>query len=161
MGLFSWLFGKKKKKGKEEVEKKGDSKVIVGNVNKLGSQATAPHGAVIDPEEGELQTPATVAGSSKPLDKEEDKTTDEKIVEERIEDAKEGKTKKPLEPKESSGKKTEKKPSASAKNKKQGSYEVFPEADFYKFRLKDNNGSILVVSQGYTSERGAKSGINT
>jgi hypothetical protein len=42
-----------------------------------------------------------------------------------------------------------------------GKYEVFPEEDEYKYRLKANNGEILIVSNGYSSRPGAKSGIET
>jgi len=45
--------------------------------------------------------------------------------------------------------------------KYQGKYEVFPEADFYKYRLKASNGEILIVSQGYSTQKGAMSGIET
>jgi hypothetical protein len=42
-----------------------------------------------------------------------------------------------------------------------GKYEVFPEAGFFKYRLKASNGEILIVSQGYVSKTGAVSGIET
>lgn len=42
-----------------------------------------------------------------------------------------------------------------------GKYEVFPEAGFFKYRLKASNGEILIVSQGYASKTGAISGIET
>lgn len=42
-----------------------------------------------------------------------------------------------------------------------GKYEVFPEAGFYKYRLKANNGEILLVSAGYKTRDGAKNGIAT
>ena len=42
-----------------------------------------------------------------------------------------------------------------------GKYEVFPEEDEYKYRLKANNGEILIVSNGYSSRPGAKNGIET
>ena len=42
-----------------------------------------------------------------------------------------------------------------------GKYEVYPEAGFFKFRLKANNGEILLVSNGYRTREGARSGIAT
>lgn len=49
-----------------------------------------------------------------------------------------------------------------AKSAKQsGKYEVFPEAGFFKYRLKANNGEILLVSNGYKTSDGAKAGIAT
>ncbi len=42
-----------------------------------------------------------------------------------------------------------------------GKYEIFPEAGFYKFRLKASNGEILVVSQGYAAKTGVAAGIET
>jgi len=42
-----------------------------------------------------------------------------------------------------------------------GKYEVFPEAGFFKYRLKASNGEILIVSQGYSAKTGALSGIET
>lgn len=42
-----------------------------------------------------------------------------------------------------------------------GKFEVFPEDDQFKYRLKANNGEILVVSYGYTSRDGAHAGIDT
>ncbi|MBP5091995.1 MAG: DUF1508 domain-containing protein [Bacilli bacterium] len=42
-----------------------------------------------------------------------------------------------------------------------GKYEVFPEAGGYKYRLKANNGEILIVSNVYSTKKGALSGIET
>lgn len=42
-----------------------------------------------------------------------------------------------------------------------GKYEIYPEGDYFKFRLKASNGEILCVSFRYSSEAGAKSGIET
>lgn len=53
----------------------------------------------------------------------------------------------------------EKQPSSSSSSN--GKYEVFPEAGFYKYRLKANNGTILLVSNSYTSQAGAIAGIET
>jgi hypothetical protein len=54
----------------------------------------------------------------------------------------------------------EKKPKES-KAKYTGKYEVYPEAGFFKFRLKASNGEILAVSFRYSTEKGALSGIET
>lgn len=48
-----------------------------------------------------------------------------------------------------------------AKPKVVGKYEVFPEAGFFKFRLKANNGEILVVSNPYRTLESALAGIET
>jgi uncharacterized protein YegP (UPF0339 family) len=53
------------------------------------------------------------------------------------------------------------KPVAAPKPKAVGKYEVYPEAGLFKYRLKANNGEILVVSGGYTTSAGAISGIDT
>ena len=45
--------------------------------------------------------------------------------------------------------------------KTSGKYEVFPEAGFYKYRLKANNGEILIVSSGYKAKNSAIAGIET
>ena len=42
-----------------------------------------------------------------------------------------------------------------------GKYEVFPEAGFYKYRLKANNGEILIVSNPYRTKESAAAGIET
>ena len=51
--------------------------------------------------------------------------------------------------------------SAPSDDRYSGKYEIYPEAGFYKFRLKASNGEILLVSNGYISKDGAKNGINT
>ena len=52
-------------------------------------------------------------------------------------------------------------PAASKSQKAQGKYEVYPEAGFFKYRLKANNGEILIVSNGYKTRDGAHKGIET
>ncbi len=47
------------------------------------------------------------------------------------------------------------------KSKVPGKFEVFPEDDQFKYRLKANNGEILVVSYGYSTREGAHAGIDT
>lgn len=42
-----------------------------------------------------------------------------------------------------------------------GKFEIFPEDDQFKYRLKANNGEILVVSYGYSTRDGAHAGIDT
>lgn len=42
-----------------------------------------------------------------------------------------------------------------------GKYEVFPEAGFFKYRLKANNGEILIVSNPYRTIDSALAGIDT
>ena len=47
------------------------------------------------------------------------------------------------------------------KNKVVGKYEVYPAAGFFKYRLKANNGQILLVSRPYKTREGAINGIET
>ncbi len=42
-----------------------------------------------------------------------------------------------------------------------GKYELFQEAGFWKYRLKANNGEILIVSMGYKTKASALNGIET
>lgn len=42
-----------------------------------------------------------------------------------------------------------------------GKFEVYPEDDEFKYRLRANNGEILCVSNGYASRDGAHNGIET
>lgn len=64
-------------------------------------------------------------------------------------------------PAEGTTKKVEKAVPAKTSTGVSGKYEVYPEAGFYKFRLKANNGEILLVSNGYKTADGAKKGIDT
>lgn len=68
-----------------------------------------------------------------------------------------------LKPESKPESKPEAKPDAAktAETKYHGKYEIYPEAGFFKYRLKASNGEILIVSQGYTSEKGALAGIET
>lgn len=49
----------------------------------------------------------------------------------------------------------------SGNSKVPGKFEVFPEDDQFKYRLKANNGEILVCSYGYSTRDGAHAGIDT
>lgn len=49
----------------------------------------------------------------------------------------------------------------SIETKAKGKYEVYPEAGMFKYRLKANNGEILLVSNDYKTREGAKKGIET
>ncbi len=53
------------------------------------------------------------------------------------------------------------KAAAKSSQKASGKYEVYPEAGFFKYRLKANNGEILIVSNGYKTRDGAHKGIDT
>lgn len=154
MGLFSWLFGKKKKKKEEKTETEKAKKVVVTNANTVAGSPASTAGVVVDTEEGEVEGPAGVSPDVGETKKPKPETAEEKTVEKNIEKVKKKETSK-------SSPKPEKSPGTKKGTSSGGKYEVFPEADFHKFRLKASNGAILVVSQGYTSKRGAKSGINT
>ena len=56
---------------------------------------------------------------------------------------------------------TPKKPAKKPEPKIVGKYEVYPEAGFFKYRLKANNGEILVVSNPYKTKESAIAGIET
>ncbi len=65
-------------------------------------------------------------------------------------------------PKAAAATKTAPKAAAAPKTQKAlGKYEVYPEAGFFKYRLKANNGEILIVSNGYKTRDGAHKGIDT
>lgn len=93
---------------------------------------------------------------------------EEKVV---VEDEKVKESKKPLNEDKTPSKEEEKLEESSkeetalekkTKNNRQvGKYEVFPEAGFYKYRLKANNGEILLVSSSYKTREGAHNGIAT
>lgn len=69
--------------------------------------------------------------------------------------------KKEVVEKEEKTEENEMKAEKKAVNKIQGKYEVYPEAGFFKYRLKANNGEILIVSNGYKTRDGAHKGIDT
>ncbi len=46
-------------------------------------------------------------------------------------------------------------------NRYKGKYVVFQEGDFFRYRLKASNGEALILSEPYTSEKGARAGIET
>ena len=116
------------------------------SLKKEPSQEAEPKGDV-EPKQGEEPQEAL---------KEEEKPQEETPKEEKPAEqpgkavAKEEKT-------EENEMKAEKK----AANKAQGKYEVYPEAGFFKYRLKANNGEILIVSNGYKTRDGAHKGIDT
>lgn len=47
------------------------------------------------------------------------------------------------------------------KKKVSGRYEIYYEAGFFKYRLKANNGQILIVSNSYVSKTSARNAIDT
>lgn len=60
-----------------------------------------------------------------------------------------------------SAKKSAAAPAKKETSKVQGKYEVYPEAGFFKYRLKANNGEILIVSNPYKTRNSAHAGIDT
>ena len=108
------------------------------------------------------EEPAPVA-EEEPV-KEEEPVQEEAPVEEPAEEAKE----EPAPVEEKAEEPVEEAPAEPAKQetpvkevKTLGKYEVFPEAGFFKYRLKANNGQILLVSNSYKTLNGAIKGIET
>lgn len=113
----------------------------------------------------------------KPAEKEEEpkveepKKEDASVAKKPVKKAGKKVSEKVAEPKENKVESKEEKPVAkveeapkeAAKTTKgqTGKYEVFPEAGFYKYRLKANNGEILLVSSSYKTREGAHNGIAT
>ena len=96
--------------------------------------------------------------------KEEEPVQEEAPAEEPVEEAKE----EPAPVEEKAEEPVEEAPAEPAKQatpvkevKTLGKYEVFPEAGFFKYRLKANNGQILLVSNSYKTLNGAIKGIET
>ena len=114
------------------------------------------------PAEPEPETPAEKEPSEIPSDA----SKDDKIAE--TEEKPMKAEKKPTKtatakaaPKAATSKAAPKAATASKTQKAQGKYEVYPEAGFFKYRLKANNGEILIVSNGYKTRDGAHKGIDT
>ncbi len=112
-------------------------------------------------EKQEEETPAEPAEEEKKTEeKEEPKVENKEESNEDLSKEKKEEDKPIMEKKKAAPK--EERPVAKAKvNKAQGKYEVYPEAGFFKYRLKANNGEILIVSNGYKTRDGAKKGIET
>ena len=106
-------------------------------------------------EEKPVEEPKEEVKSEEP--KEEAK--EEEPVEEVKEETKEEPAPKPAPAKKAPAKKPAAK--KAQEPKVVGKYEVYPVADVFQFRLKANNGEILVVSNGYTTRDGALRGIET
>ena len=115
-----------------------------------------------EPAEKAKEEPAPVT-EEEPV-KEEEPVQEEAPVEEPAEEAKE----EPAPVEEKAEEPVEEAPAEPAKQetpvkevKTLGKYEVFPEAGFFKYRLKATNGQILLVSNSYKTLNGAIKGIET
>ena len=115
-----------------------------------------------EPAEEAKEEPAPVA-EKEPV-KEEEPVQEEAPAEEPVEEAKE----EPAAVEEKAEEPVEEAPAEPVKQetpvkevKTLGKYEVFPEAGFFKYRLKANNGQILLVSNSYKTLNGAIKGIET
>jgi uncharacterized protein YegP (UPF0339 family) len=139
MGLFG--FGKKKKKRLEE-ERRLEEQKRIEEENRLAEQR----------KQEELAKKAKL---------EEAKARQEELAaKKQVEEKKQVIAEKIKEKKDEVPKVQKSKPVTNAKNPK-GKYEVYPEAGLFKYRLKASNGEILVVSFGYSTRKGAKTGIET
>ena len=122
-------------------------------------------------EEKAEETPATetavVAAPAEPEEKaeaEEPAEPEEKAEpEEAAEPEEKPEEEEEAEPEEKPEEKTAKAAPVPADKAKKvvGKYEVFPEAGFFKYRLKANNGEILIVSNPYRTIDSALAGIDT
>lgn len=137
-----WLFGKKKKQKEEEKRRQEE----------LARQAKI---------EEEKKAKLEKERQEKELKELAEKKAEEK---KQAEEAKKQSIEEPVEKKAPVKKSTQTKkvaPSTTAKKSPSGKYEVYPEAGLFKYRLKASNGEILVVSFGYSTRKGAKTGIDT
>ncbi|MCI2069623.1 MAG: YegP family protein [Bacilli bacterium] len=113
--------------------------------------------------EGEIKKTEPAPEEVKEEKKEEQKPVEEKKEtpepEEKKEEKKEEKPEVKKEVKEKAPKAAKK--TTGEDNRYTGKYEIYPEAEMFKFRLKASNGEILLVSIGYKTKDGALSGIET
>jgi len=164
MCFFKKWREKRKKKKKDKMLKAKTQHEVVGNEEKMGE----------GPQSEELNAPIkptkTDAPKSQPEASEEtvEKLKIRPFAKPKVSHSEEnGWPKKEViveddTPEEKTTKKASPKKSKKTQHKKyEGKYEIYPESDFYKFRLKASNGEILAVSFRYSSESGAQTGIKT
>jgi len=110
-----------------------------------------------------ISSTPTTTDKSKPLEPDVTKAYDKNQVP-KVETKEVEITSSQAKPKETKTNVIQKKPvtkKQASTNQYSGKYEIYPEAGYFKFRLKASNGEILAVSFGYTSLKGAQSGIET
>lgn len=146
MGLFG--FGKKKKKRLEEERRLEEQKRLEEE------KRLAEH-----KKQEELAKRAKIEEEKAKLEEEKAKK-EELAAKKQVEEKKQVIAEKIKEKKDETPKVQKSKPVTNTKNPK-GKYEVYPEAGLFKYRLKASNGEILVVSFGYSTRKGAKTGIET
>ena len=111
------------------------------------AEDAAPAEETVPTEEAEPET-AEEEKAEKPAEEKPEEAKEESVEEEKAEEPKpEPVVETPTE--------------SEAKNKVVGKYEVYPAAGFFKYRLKANNGQILLVSRPYKTREGAINGIET
>ena len=111
------------------------------------AEDAAPAEETVPTEEAEPET-AEEEKAEKPAEEKPEEAKEEPVEEEKAEEPKpEPVVETPTE--------------SEAKNKVVGKYEVYPAAGFFKYRLKANNGQILLVSRPYKTREGAINGIET
>ncbi len=136
----------------KSVEETKPEPVIVNNAPTTKESPSEEKPVEAETESSSKKEPAET--SSESLKDDKIAKTEEKPMKE------EKKTTKTAAPK--TAPKTAPKAAAAPKAQKaQGKYEVYPEAGFFKYRLKANNGEILIVSNGYKTRDGAHKGIDT
>ena len=111
------------------------------------AEDAAPAEETVPTEEAEPET-AEEEKAEKPAEEKPEEAKEEPVEEEKAEEPKpEPVVETPTE--------------SEAKNKVVGKCEVYPAAGFFKYRLKANNGQILLVSRPYKTREGAINGIET
>ena len=111
------------------------------------AEDAAPAEETVPTEEAEPET-AEEEKAEKPAEEKPEEAKEEPVEEEKAEEPKpEPVVETPTE--------------SEVKNKVVGKYEVYPAAGFFKYRLKANNGQILLVSRPYKTREGAINGIET
>lgn len=167
-----WFFGKHKKAESEEEKKQKEQEVqaqqkkdteqkVMMAIYASESKKTSEEDEVRKKEEtGEMKVVSPDAKPQESEAKPADEAPAAAPVKEEAKPAEEPKKEEPAAPKKAASKKAPKEEKPKAKGAI-GKYEVYPEAGMYKFRLKANNGEILIVSNGYASMDGAINGIDT
>lgn len=143
MGIFAFLFGKKKKQEPVEPKVMEEPTPVMPAIE---PQPASDPQVPVEPQVETAIEPVATPEESKPAET-------PTVVEPKIVAAS-----KPIEPTKPVEPVAPEKP---VKPKAVGKYEVYPEAGLFKYRLKANNGEILVVSGGYTTAAGAINGIET
>ena len=138
--------------------------LLAGLIRGKKKEAATEEAVEEKPEEpAEPKEEAAPVAEEEPV-KEEEPVQEETPVEQPVEEPNEERApveEKAKEPVEEASAEPAKQEAPVKEVKTLGKYEVFPEAGFFKYRLKANNGQILLVSNSYKTLNGALKGIET